>query len=394
MTLKPAVRVSRRIAEIGREAWDACAANPAYAGNPFISFDFLDVAEQAGCAVERAGWGPQHLSIEDEAGTVAAVMPLYAKSHSQGEYIFDHAWADAYERAGGRYYPKLLSAAPFTPATGPRLLCRPDIDPDLARRYLIGGGISLCERYGASGLHVNFPTEEEWEWLGAEGLGQRKGQQYHWYNRGYADFEAFLADLSSGRRKTIRRERRDAQAQVEIHCLTGPDLNEDHWDAFFQFYMDTGSRKWGRPYLNRLFFSLLGERMADRVLLIMARRNGRWIAGALNLIGEDCLYGRNWGCVEDVPFLHFELCYYQAIDWAISRGLARVEAGAQGQHKIARGYLPAPVFSAHYIADPGFRGPVEDFLRREREAVEGEMEWLSEEYSPFREGAAQDPSQA
>jgi predicted N-acyltransferase len=391
VSLKPAVRVARRIAEIGREDWDACALNPAYDGNPFIRYDFLHAAEEAGCAVERTGWGPQHLAIEDETGRVGAVMPLYLKSHSQGEYIFDHAWADAYERAGGQYYPKLLSAAPFTPATGARLLARPDVDQEEAWRLLLGGGLTLCERYGASGLNLNFVTEAEWRWMGEQGLGLREGQQYHWLNRGYADFEAFLAELSSGRRKTIRRERRDAQAQVEIHCITGAELTEAHWDAFFRFYMDTGSRKWGRPYLTRKFFSLLGERMADRVLLVMARRpdgrgGGRWIAGALNLIGDDCLYGRNWGCVEDIPFLHFELCYYQAIEWAIAHGLPRVEAGAQGQHKIARGYLPKPVFSAHYIADPALRGPVERFLEQERAGVEREMEWLEEEYSPFRQG--------
>jgi predicted N-acyltransferase len=384
VSLKPAVRVHRRIAEIGREAWDACAANPAYAGNPFIRFDFLDSLEAANCAVERAGWGPQHLSVEDEAGQVAAVMPLYLKSHSQGEYIFDHAWADAYERAGGRYYPKLLSAAPFTPATGARLLARPDVDPDEARAVLLGGALAVCEQYEASSLHVNFPTESEWRWMGEQGLALREGQQYHWENRGYGAFEDFLAALSSGRRKTIRRERRDAQVGLEIHRLTGAELTEEHWDAFFAFYMDTGSRKWGRPYLTRRFFSLLGERMADQVLLILARRHGRWIAGALNLIGDDCLFGRNWGCVEDVPFLHFELCYYQAIEWAIERGLARVEAGAQGQHKIARGYLPRPVYSAHWIADAALRGPVENFVLRERQGVEQEMEWLAEEYSPFK----------
>ncbi len=384
MSLTPAVKVSRRIAEIGREAWDACADNPAYDGNPFIRFDFLNALEEANCAVERTGWGPQHLAIEDAEGRIAAVMPLYLKSHSQGEYIFDHAWADAYERAGGKYYPKLLSAAPFVPATGPRLLSRPDVDPQEAWRLLLGGGLTLCERYGASGLNLNFLTAAEWAWMGEQGLGQREGQQYHWENRGYRDFDAFLAALSSGRRKTIRRERRDAQAQVEIACLTGADITEDHWDAFFQFYMDTGSRKWGRPYLTRAFFSLLGERMADRVLLVMARRNGQWIAGALNLIGGDCLYGRHWGCTEDVPFLHFELCYYQAIEWAIDHGLPRVEAGAQGQHKIARGYLPKPVYSAHYIADPMLRVPVERFLAQEREGVEQEMEWLEEEFSPFK----------
>ena len=386
MSLKPAVQISRRIAEIGREAWDDCASNPAYQGNPFVSFDFLDIVEEANCAVERTGWGPQHLSVLDEAGQVAAVMPAYLKSHSQGEYVFDHAWADAYERAGGRYYPKLISAAPFTPATGPRLLVRPDVDAQEAWPLLLGGALALCERYEASSFHVNFPTQQEWSWMGEQGLSLRQGRQYHWENRGYATFDDFLGALSSGRRKTIRRERREAQGQVEIFSLTGSQITEDHWDAFFAFYMDTGSRKWGRPYLNRLFFSLLGERMAERVLLVMARRDGRWIAGALNLIGDDCLYGRNWGCVEEVPFLHFELCYYQAIDFAISRGLARVEAGAQGEHKIARGYLPSPVYSTHFIADPRLRAPVEDFLQREREAVEGEMEWLADEYSPFRQG--------
>jgi len=384
VTLKPAVKVCRRIAEIGRDAWDACAANPAYAGNPFLRYDFLDALEDANCAVERTGWGPQHLAVEDEAGRIAAVMPLYLKTHSQGEYVFDHAWADAYERAGGRYYPKLVSAAPFTPATGPRMLARPDVDTGEAWQFLTGGALTLTQRYEASGLHINFPTEPEWAWLGEQGFGQREGQQYHWFNAGYASFDDFLAALSSGRRKTIRRERRDAVADVEVVALTGAEITEDHWDAFFRFYMDTGSRKWGRPYLTRAFFSLLGERMGDKVLLLMARREGRWIAGALNLIGDDCLYGRHWGCVEEVPFLHFELCYYQAIDWAIAHGLARVEAGAQGQHKIARGYLPTPVYSAHYIADPMLREPVEDFLRRERAGVESEIEWLTEEYSPFR----------
>ena len=386
MSLTPAVNVSRRIADIGREAWDACASNPAHLGNPLVLYDFLNALEAGGCAVERQGWGPQHLSVEDEGGRIAAVMPLYLKSHSQGEYVFDHAWADAYERAGGRYYPKLVGAAPFVPVTGPRLLVRPDVNIQEATGLLLGGALGLCERYGASSVHVNFPTEAEWRFMGAFGFGLREGRQYHWNNRGYDDFEDFLGALSSGRRKTIRRERREAQAPVEIVRLTGADLTEEHWDAFFRFYMDTGSRKWGRPYLTRPFFSLLGEQMADRVLLVMARRNGRWIAGALNLIGDDCLYGRHWGCVEDIPFLHFELCYYQAIEWAIERGLARVEAGAQGEHKIARGYLPTPVYSAHYIADPALRGPVERFLEQERAAVDEEIEWLTEEYSPFRAG--------
>ncbi len=386
-TLVADVGVHRRIADIGREAWDLCANSPDYQANPFIAYDFIDSLETSGCAVERTGWAPRHLTVSDQTGAIAAVMPLYAKSHSQGEYIFDHAWADAYERAGGRYYPKLVSASPFSPVTGPRLLVREGVDRKAAQTLLVQAGLALCRRLGASGLSVNFPSHSDWRFLGELGLLQRQNQQYHWVNADYASFDDFLGALSSGRRKTIRRERREAQAQVEIQALTGRDLREEHWDAFFAFYMDTGARKWGRPYLNRAFFSLLGERMADKVLLVMASRGGRWIAGALNLIGDDCLYGRNWGCLEHVPFLHFEVCYYQAIEFAIMRRLARVEAGAQGEHKIARGYLPTPVFSAHYIADPALRAPVARFLEQEREAVKGEMDWLAEEYSPFREGA-------
>jgi hypothetical protein len=382
--LKPEISVHRRIAEIGRGAWEACASAPEYAANPFVSYDFLDIAEESGCATPRTGWAPHHLVVRDECGEVAAVAPLYMKSHSQGEYVFDHSWADAYERAGGRYYPKLIIAAPFSPVTGPRLLVRPDVDRDAGRRMLLSGGVTVCERLGVSTLGINFPTEDEWRFMGEEGLLLRQNQQYHWLNAGYGSFDDFLGALSSGRRKTIRRERRDAVRDVEIVALTGADLREEHWDAFYAFYMDTGARKWGRPYLNRMFFSLLGERMADRVLLLMARRGGRWIAGALNLIGADCLFGRNWGCLEDVPFLHFELCYYQAIDWAITHGLARVEAGAQGQHKIARGYLPSAVYSAHYIADPALANAVARFLDEERRAVQGEMDWLAEEYSPFK----------
>ena len=386
--LKATVTVHRRIAEIGKADWDLCANHQGCAANPFVSFDFLDCLEESGCAVERAGWGPQHLSVRDDCGAVAAVTPLYLKSHSQGEYIFDHAWADAYERAGGRYYPKLVSASPFSPVTGPRLLVRRDVDRSAGRGRLVGAALTLCERFGVSTLGINFPLEDEWRFLTRQGLLGRQNQQYHWLNHGYANFEEFLSALSSGRRKTIRRERREAVAGLEVVRLTGADLTEEHWDAFFAFYMDTGSRKWGRPYLNRRFFSLLGERMADRVLLVMARRQGRWIAGAFNLIGGDCLYGRNWGCLEDVPFLHFELCYYQAIEYAIDNGLARVEAGAQGQHKIARGYLPTAVYSAHYIADPALRAPVARFLEQERAAVQGEMDWLAEEYSPFRQVGA------
>jgi predicted N-acyltransferase len=386
IALKPAVRVHRRVAEIGREGWEACTSNPEYASNPFIGYDFIDSLELSGCAVAQTGWVPHHLAVEDEAGQVAAVMPLYLKSHSQGEYVFDHSWADAYQRAGGRYYPKLQCAAPFSPVTGPRMMVRADVDPVIAKRTLLGGAVSLCERLEASSVHVTFPSKADWDFLGGEGLLQRQDQQYHWHNNGYETFDDFLGALSSNRRKTIRRERRDAQAGLEIVGLTGKDLTEEAWDAFYQFYEDTGARKWGRPYLNRPFFSMMGERMADQVLLIMAKRDGRYIAGALNLLGGDCIYGRNWGAVEDVPFLHFELCYYQAIEHAIRLGLPRVEAGAQGQHKIARGYLPAPVYSAHFIADPALREPVRRYLDQERAAVQNEMDWLSEEYSPFKAG--------
>jgi predicted N-acyltransferase len=382
-SLKPAVQVRGRIAEVGREAWDACAG---WTGDPFVSFDFLDACEQSGSAVERTGWGPRHLSVQDEAGRVAAVMPLYAKSHSRGEYVFDHSWAQAYEQAGGRYYPKLLSAVPFTPVTGPRLLVRPDVDAGEARSLLLAGAVQLCEESGASSLHVNFPTEAEWLGLGDAGLLRRQDLQYVWENRGWTDFEDFLGALSSSRRKSVRRERREAQAGLQIEVLSGSDLTEAHWDAFFAFYMDTGSRKWGRPYLTRRFFSLLGERMADKVALVMARRGGDWIAGALNLVGSDALYGRQWGALETVPFLHFELCYYQAIEFAIARGLQRVEAGAQGEHKMARGYLPRPVYSAHYIADPALRAPVKRYLDQERPAVAREIAALTEEYSPYRKG--------
>ena len=377
------VEAYTRVAEIGKDAWDACAGNPAYGANPFVCFDFLDATEQSSCATERTGWAPRHLLVRDKAGQAHGVMPLYLKSHSRGEYVFDWAWADAYERAGGRYYPKLLSAAPFTPATGPRLIAREGSGEE-TRSALLAGALQLCEQSKASGLHIIFPTEAEWTLLGKKGLLLRQDQQYHWVNPGYRDFEDYLSALSSGRRKTIRRERRDANAGLEIVALTGSDLKEEHWDAFYRFYMDTGARKWGSPYLNRLFYSLLSEKMADRVLLLLARRGGEWIAGALNLLGGECLYGRYWGCSVDVPFLHFELCYYQAIEHAIRLGLPRVEAGAQGQHKIARGYLPTPVYSAHYIADPALRAPIARYLDQERAAIRQEMDWLTEEYSPFR----------
>ncbi|MDZ4364693.1 GNAT family N-acetyltransferase [Brevundimonas sp.] len=376
------VEVHDSIADVGRTAWDACALPT---GDPFVSYDFLHACEASGSAVPRQGWAGRHLSLRDDTGTVLGVMPLWLKGHSQGEYVFDHAWADAYERAGGRYFPKLLGAVPFTPATGPRFLTHPDFDPQVCRDGLIQGALALAEQTGVSSLHVNFPVQPEWQAMGQAGMLPRQDMQFIWRNRGYSTFDDFLSALSSNRRKTIRRERRDAQAGLDIRVLTGADLTEAHWDAFFAFYMDTGDRKWGRPYLTRSFFSMVGQTMADRIALVMAFRDGTPIAGALNFIGRDALYGRQWGALEEVPFLHFELCYYQAIDFAIAHGLSRVEAGAQGEHKIARGYLPSPVYSAHWIADPALRRPVAQYLDRERPSVEAEISALTRELSPYRE---------
>jgi predicted N-acyltransferase len=383
MTADFTLQVHDSLSAIGREAWDACALQT---GDPFVSFDFLHACEASGSAVPRQGWAGRHLTLTDDRdGRVIGIMPLWLKGHSQGEYVFDHSWADAYQRAGGRYYPKLLSAVPFTPATGPRLIAHPDADEGSVRETLIQGALALTERLDLSSLHVNFPTGAEWRQMGDQGLLLRQDMQFIWRNEGYSTFDDFLAALSSNRRKTIRRERRDAQEGLDIRVLTGSDITEAHWDAFFAFYMDTGSRKWGRPYLTRAFFSLIGETMADRIALMMAFRDETPIAGALNFIGRDALYGRQWGALEEVPFLHFELCYYQAIDFAISRGLSRVEAGAQGEHKIARGYLPAPVYSAHHIADMALRVPVEQYLERERRGVEAEIAGLTAELSPYRQ---------
>jgi predicted N-acyltransferase len=374
------VRVVSALREIPAAAWDACAGSD----NPFLSHAFLEALEASGSATADSGWLPQHLALEDEQGGLLGAVPLYLKSHSYGEYIFDWGWASAYERAGGRYYPKLQCAVPFTPVTGPRLLLRPDAD-EAAAETLIAAMIALARRHKVSSLHVTFPTAPEWERLGEAGFLKRIGQQFHWRNEGYGSFEDFLAALSSRKRKQIKRERRDAlQGGVEIETLTGDAVKPEHWDAFYRFYRSTSDRKWGEAYLTRRFFDLLGERVADRVVLIMARKAGRYVAGALNLLGGDTLYGRNWGCIGDFPFLHFEVCYYRAIDFAIARGLGRVEAGAQGPHKIQRGYLPAPVYSAHWIRDAGFARAIADFLVRERHALESEMEHLEETLSPFR----------
>ena len=374
-----AIKVLESIGDVPAEQWDACAGGR----DPFVGHAFLKALEDSGSIDGDTGWQPQHLIIEDEAGTVCACAPLYLKNHSYGEYVFDWGWAEAYQRAGGQYYPKLQSAVPFTPITGRRLLVRPGADGRMAD-FLVAGMVALAERLRVSSLHVTFPTEAEWRRLGTHGFLLRLGQQYHWENHGYADFEDFLGALSSRKRKTIRRERRTvAESGLELATLTGDAIQERHWDAFYRFYRNTSERKWGPTYLNRRFFSLLGETMAERVALVIAENDGRPVGGALNLIGEDTLYGRYWGASEEHPFLHFEACYYRAIDFAIEHGLARVEAGAQGPHKIQRGYLPMPTYSAHWIADTGFAEAVERYLGEEREAVTDEIQSLAR-LSPFR----------
>ena len=374
------------IGEVGAAAWDACANPPADRApgadraapspdqetvfNPFLSHHFLSALETSKSVGGRSGWQVQHVLVRGADGTVLAAAPCYLKSHSRGEYVFDAGWAEAYMRAGGSYYPKLQVAVPFTPATGRRLLVRPGPQAGEARNALVAGLIELCGMTDASGVHVTFATEPEFRFLGELGFLQRTDQQFHWENSGYASFDDFLAALAARKRKTIRRERHDALANgISVHWLTGSDLTEELWDTFFAFYMETGSRKWGRPYLTRPFFSLVGETMRDRILLVMAKRSGRWIAGAINFIGSHTLFGRHWGAIEHHPFLHFELCYYQAIDYAIAHKLPRVEAGAQGEHKIARGYMPKTTYSAHYIADPALRRGVADYLVRERAYV-------------------------
>jgi len=409
MIAEPMIEVTLRVAnslkEVAAEAWDACA-NPVmnrghgngadlaprdtqentleHQYNPFISYDFLSSLELSQSVRMRGGWQPLHLLAEDSNGTLVGAVPCYAKTHSQGEYVFDHGWAEAYERAGGSYYPKLQVSVPFTPATGRRLLVRPGPEADAVRGALADSLMDICRRSNASSAHVTFATQPEWDLLGRRGFLKRTHQQFHWENAGYDSFDAFLAALASRKRKTIRREREDAlSAGISVHWLTGTDLTESVWDAFFDFYMETGSRKWGRPYLTRPFYSMVGEKMRDRILLVMAKRNGRWIAGAINFIGSHTLFGRHWGAVEHHPFLHFELCYYQAIQYAIEHKLARVEAGAQGEHKISRGYLPTTTYSAHYIVDPGLRRAIEDFLKHERAYVAAAGAELAET-APFR----------
>ncbi len=371
------VRLADGVASVHPADWDACAG----ADNPFLSHAFLSALERSGSVGGRSGWQAVPVIVDGADGRPAAIAPAYAKSHSQGEYVFDHGWADAWTRAGGNYYPKLQIAVPFTPVPGPRLLLR---DPGAAPA-LIAGLEAVVEQHDLSSAHATFIAPEQLPLFEAAGWLVREGTQFHWANDGYATFDDFLAALSSRKRKAIRKERAAAVEGLEIVHLSGDAIGEAEWDAFWRFYQDTGSRKWGRPYLTRAFFTEIGRTMGDRVLLILAKRRGRPIAGALNLVGADALYGRYWGSTEEVPFLHFELCYYQAIDAAIARGLARVEAGAQGEHKLARGYAPVPTWSAHYIPDAGFRRAVADFVRRERASVEADQAFLGE-MTPFKKG--------
>ncbi|HEX8257652.1 MAG TPA: GNAT family N-acetyltransferase [Allosphingosinicella sp.] len=370
-------RIGDGVASFAAGDWDGCAG----AGNPFLGHAFLSALEDSGSASGRTGWQPVPIAIDGPDGRPAAVMPAYAKSHSQGEYVFDHGWASAYERAGGHYYPKLQIAVPFTPVPGRRLLTA---EPALAPA-LIKAAEAVVRSNGLSSAHATFIDPDEVRLFERAGWLIRVDSQFHWHNRGYATFEDFLATLASRKRKAIRKERAAALAGLTVEHVTGGAIEERHWDHFWRFYQDTGARKWGRPYLNRRFFTLLGERMADRVLLIFALRDGVPIAGALNMIGADTLYGRYWGATEEVPHLHFEICYYQAIDAAIARGLARVEAGAQGEHKLARGYEPVPTYSAHYLLDPSLRAAVADYLESERRAVVNEIDILHG-MTPFKKG--------
>jgi len=380
------IRVVASLKEVDSLAWDACACpeaiDGARAADPFTTYRFLSALENSGSVGTGTGWQPQYLTAWID-GTMIGVAPMYVKSHSQGEYIFDHNWAHAYERAGGRYYPKLQIAVPHTPATGRRFLVRPEFE-QAGTAALAQGAAQLAADNRISSIHVTFCTQEEAERGEKLGYSLRKTQQFHWLNDGYGDFDDFLATLSSRKRKNIRKERAGAQSfGGTIQTFSGDSIQPEHWDAFWEFYQDTGARKWGTPYLTRAFFDIAQDTLRDDMALVLAERNGRWVAGALNFIGAKTLYGRYWGCVEHHPFLHFELCYYRAIDIAIERGLDRVEAGAQGQHKLARGYLPTPTWSLHWIADPGFRDAIENYLEAEREAVDEEISVLTD-YGPFK----------
>lgn len=381
---KTVIRVEPGIGAIDAEQWEACANPPQQAFNPFISHGFLLALEQSGSATAETGWLPRHLVLQDHTGAITGCMPCYLKSHSYGEYVFDHLWCDACHRSGGRYYPKLQVSVPFTPATGPRLLVSQGPGRKDRQSLLASAAVALCRRHEASSLHLTFLTPPEWRLLGEMGFLQRIDWQFHWRNRGYNSFDDFLTDLRSRKRKAVIRERREAIVDgVIIEWITGKDITEAHWDAFFAFYLNTGSRKWGRPYLTRQFFSLLSAAMAGRLLLIMARREGRYVAGALNVIGGDTLFGRYWGASQHHQFLHFEICYYQAMEFAMAHGIKHVEAGAQGQHKLARGYLATPTYSAHFIAERGLADAVSRYLEQERRQVETSLRLLNA-HSPFR----------
>lgn len=387
------LRTVHSISEIDRTVWEhfRMSVDPALADpdNPFLSFEFLSALEESGCVGGRTGWQPSHLVLEDESGTIIALAPAYLKSHSMGEYVFDQSWAEAFARAGGQYYPKLQLSVPFTPVTGPRLMAE-----NVENKALLARAIpQMITGAKLSSAHLTFLPEADMHLMESAGYLIRTDQQFHFLNENYTSFDNFLDALSSRKRKVIRRERRDALLNgITIEHLTGSAIQEHHWDSFFEFYMDTGARKWGRPYLNRLFFSLIGEKMADKILLMMAKRDGRYIAGAINFLGAQTLYGRNWGAIEEHPFLHFEVCYYQAIDYAITHGLKRVEAGAQGEHKIARGYQPVTTYSAHYLAHEGLRLAVADYLESERLYVAQANDALSEA-TPFRKGERLDEAE-
>ncbi len=379
------IKVLGSIGEIPAEAWDACAGT----GNPFVRHAFLWALEESGSASDETGWIPRHLGIESPGGRIEACAPMYLKTHSYGEYIFDWGWADAYERAGGRYYPKMQCCVPFTPVPGPRLLVAPGTAPELRAELLklmLAGMTRVADQLKVSSAHITFCDDELWQLGQDAGYLHRLGQQFHWHNRDYRDFDDFLSALASRKRKSIRKERQKvADIGLDIRTLPGTDLKEHHWDAFHDFYLSTTDKKWGQSYLHREFFSMIGERMPESIVMIMAFDGDLPVAGALNMLGSDCLYGRNWGSLQSHKFLHFECCYYRAIDYAIEHGLARVEAGAQGPHKVQRGYLPSPIYSLHYIRDPGFESAVDDFLIRERMQMEHEMETIVDVYSPYRQ---------
>ncbi len=379
------IRLIQSLKEVEASDWNSLVSESA--GNPFVTYEFLSALETSGSATAETGWLAQHLLLETGSGELLGALPCYLKNHSQGEYVFDHGWADAFMRAGGDYYPKLQCSIPFTPATGSRFLV-PECENRHARMQALAQGLKqLCGKLHVSSAHITFMEDEEWQLAGEQDYLQRTDQQFHWVNGGYQTFDCFLNALSSRKRKNIRKERNAAVADngISIELVMGADISERVWDRFFSFYVDTGSRKWGSPYLTREFFSLVGNSLADRTLLILAKRNDEYIAGAINFISDECLYGRHWGCLEDHPFLHFEVCYYQAIEFAIARGLKRVEAGAQGAHKLARGYVPVTTKSAHWITHPGLRDAVSDYLVHERREVDRHNEILRE-HAPFKKG--------